>query len=350
LKRRSIGIAVIGSVLWLSALARAQSPAPPETVVAWGESTAVRENPSGARGEALEKALSSVNFLQAEKLVAPSVWSEVADVVGRRLAGDPRPYIQDFRVLREERSGDKLRIEVGAVPRVGKLREELLRWGILYDRPRRPRIAVAMIHARRPGGPMQGAPSPQWTGLLAARLRSLGFSVHELGIQPPSGMSNGIEGADLVVTGFVSAYGDRAVSADLSGSAGNPPVELARLQSSFPLEGGADLASGLIVSGLLENLLPAWFRAHGEGKEYSVGFTGVKSYKQYTEISGTFQSGRNGFASGMERAYSAGKVVFRVVFGGSVEELAAALASLPLTEGRVEVTGISGDTVSATVR
>ena len=113
---------------------------------------------------------------------------------------------------------------------------------------------------------------------------------------------------------------------------------------------GPDVAAGLVASALLENMLPAWFRVSGDGREYVVGFSGVKSYKQYQEISGVLNSGRDGFASGVERTYAPGAVSFAVVYGGPVTDLAQALGRIQITDGRIAVTEALGQTVSVTIR
>jgi hypothetical protein len=345
-----LGIAVFGasSVVWAVAFAQTQEVS--KAIEASAEVAVVKRNVAGARDEALQKALSSVNLQLAEKLVPVSVWVDNQDIVVKRLTGDPRPYIQDFRVLQEGSAGGVLRIEVSAVPRAEKLREDLLKWGILYDRARRPVIGVAMLEDRRPGTGTKGNPSPQWTARLVKRLRGLGFLVNEVRERiRPKGAPEA-DPNDVIVSGIVSPYGDRAVSVQLAASSVKPPAELAKVRGSFPMDEGPDAAAGLIASAFLENLLPAWFRASGEGREYSVGISGLKSYKQYQEIAAIFNSGRDGFASGVERTYASGFVSFSVVYGGSMADLVAVLGKIQVSGGRIQVTDVMGQSVSATIR
>jgi hypothetical protein len=253
-------------------------------------------------------------------------------------------------VLREGSAGGVLRIEVSAVPRTEKLRGELLKWGLLYDRSRRPRIGVSLFEGRRSPTGAPGVFSAKWTGRLVERLRGLGFPGSEVAPQARRVDSSGMETHDVVVSGSASVYGNQAVSVDLSAARGNPLTEIAKIQGSFPLDEGPAVAAGLIASALLENLLPAWFRVNGDSREYAVRISGLKSYKQYLEISGVVNSGRDGFASGMERTYAPNEVTFTLAYGGSVTDLVQALGRIRLTEGSVAVTEVSGSTVSATIR
>lgn len=337
MRKRSIGIVGICSLWMLAAPAFGEAPT---GVVASAEVPVVNSNVAKARKEALTEALVSVNLSQAERMVSPSVWLENQDIVSAKLSGDPRPFIKDFRV-RAKASDGVMRVEVSAAPREERLRTELLKWGILYDRARRPRIEMIPLEEQRTGSGLTTDRSTQWTTRVAQRLRGMGFLV----VDASSGHLS-----DIAIGGYVSAYKDQAISISLSGFQKSPSLELAKVQGSYPVDQGPDLAAGLAVSALLEKLLPAWFRVSGEGKEYAIEISGIKSYKQYTEIRELFNSGRGGFASGKEGTYAPGAVTFRVVYGGAVKDLVSALTRVRLSGGQIQVVEASGQTVSATVR
>ncbi|MFH1262053.1 MAG: hypothetical protein V1495_01230 [Pseudomonadota bacterium] len=327
----------------------AQTNDAPVPITASGDSPIAKANAATAREAALDKALISACMTQSQVLIPPALWTANQDIVLARLSVDPKPYIQDFRVLKEERSRDAMKLSVSAVPRVEKLRSDLVRWGILYDRTTRPRLGLQNLEKRAPGS-RKGVPSSDWTRKVARRLVGLGFTVDELGSEARKSASPGTESHEIEITGALTFAGGKTVTGSLSGYRVKPPAELARAQGSFSLESGEDQAAGLMASALLENVLPAYFRSIGEGRDYRIILSGMKSYRQYSEVRDYLNSGRGGFSSAIEKAYAPSRATFAVVFNGSAAELGRALGLLALTEGRILVTAVTETEVAGEIR
>jgi hypothetical protein len=81
------------------------------------------------------------------------------------------------------------------------------------------------------------------------------------------------------------------------------------------------------------------------GSTYSVVIAGLKNYAPHKELKELFNSNTDKFQSGRESEFAQGKIVFKVVFSGSLSELASRLNSVQLSGATLRVVAAQGTEV-----
>lgn len=324
MNRRLIGIALVSSG-WITGLF-GQTPLPsPDASTAVGEAKVTGGNLAEARNSATEEAMKGVVLNAALGFLSNDAGQRNRDVVLSRVATPPRRFIQDYKLIRETPSVDVMQVELRAVPLKDKIREEMIRWGILFDRAHRPKFNLLTLQEQADRSSAKHSPSLKWTRLLASRLRGLGFVVEE-----GKGNARGGE-ADITLWGTLQTTGKNDLRANLQAAIEKPTTKLLAMQESFSFEDSEATIAGGMATLLLEKTLPAWFVQSGEGRVFDVTIDGLTSAKPYKEILDALNSGKGGFSSGFERMYAPGTITFASVYDGTSRELAEALLKLPLS-------------------
>ena len=136
MKERFNGIVAVFSCVLLIAtavFAEAQTQ-----ISAEGEAEIVSGNRANARSQALETAMIEGLLSAASGLTTPFVSQNARDILGAVIAERPQQFVRNYKLVSEEVKGGTLRIRVTLKLKIEELRGELSKYGLLYDRARRP--------------------------------------------------------------------------------------------------------------------------------------------------------------------------------------------------------------------
>ena len=112
----------------------------------------------------------------------------------------------------------------------------------------------------------------------------------------------------------------------------------------------SSLTAGMIAIGALRVALPRWVQHVGGGRLFTVSVSGMKTYQQYTSVKDLLSSGSSGFSSAKEIAYAQGRVVFKVVYSGTIEKMARAINGAKVANRTLRVDGTQGTSMNVTFR
>jgi hypothetical protein len=341
LRRRFNGIVAACSVLFFTSTSFAAEQEPKADVRVTGSSPIIAQNAVKARSDAVDQAMVEAALSAASELLTTEIFAQNKDVLNELFSAKPKSWIQDYKVLNENRSDPKkIEVVLSVVPNRKRLREELSRMGILFDRSKRPTLVMYFLTEPIPGkkGASVTSGSKSWTRRVASRLQRLGYNVDVVETIRPDQPRYW----DIVVDGVISQFRNRAISFELHGVHMKTKTDLGRVQARFNLDDRLDLIAGMGAIRLLGQVLPEWFRQTGEGRTFSVTVVGLKSYAAYKDLKDFFNSGASGFTSARESMISQGVVSFDVMYDGEMAGLMKAMRSLKIKTASFNVTE-SGD-------
>jgi len=331
---RLIGIVLISNAL-ISHLGFAQSKERIRSFVGEGESEISKGNSLKARKEALHNAMISAVESFTQTIVPTSILNENKEMIARRFFKDVHPYVQDYKILSDQVTGHSLQIKVQIVPNEQSLKNDLSRYGILYEQSRRPRIGIHPIIERKQVISAKKAPSSIWTHQVVKGFRRLGFDAQEITAidNRPAASTRKVDNPpfDLILSGFYSLYANNVISFALEATISNSTENSAKIQETFPINDPSELIGGILSTSALEAALPIWLRSTSQGNEYYIVMSGLKNYQIYKELRETLNSPRYGFSSGYEQTYAPSRVTFKVSFNGSVQDLVKAIGKIQLS-------------------
>jgi hypothetical protein len=314
-------------------------------VTADGSVDVLAGNVARARTEAVKAAMAAGLLKASSDLLTSDVFASSQDILRAVFADNPKALIQDYRLLKEGHPGPAtLAVQISIVPDSRKLKEDLIRLGILFDRSKRPTILLNPIEERA-GAKKLGttAVSKAWTHRIIQRLGGLGYKVESPGAPDQ-------KGADITAFGLISKFQGKAVTFEFQGVASATKTDLGKVQGRYDLSQPPELIAGLAATQMLSQILPAWFRLAGEGRTYDVLVTGIKSNAAYKELRDLFNSGAGGFTSGKESMYAPGAVGFEVLYDGNVNGLARAMAAFRMHGTSLKVTEVTERSVRIEAR
>lgn len=338
---RSIGTALAFSLSFTP-------PATPQTrsmsvkaVNAIGEAPILKRNQAVARSQAIQNAMVQAFGALAQEMLSPVFVQTNQDVLWEKVEKSPRRYVRDYKLLGQSVEEEMFYVETEMMMRVGMVREDLVRWGMIYDGVRRPKFGIFPLMEKKTLNSTRGNPSLVWTARLANRLRGMGYEVEEIRTKAVDASSV----YDIGISGSFSTYGDKNFSASLHLARRKPSQNLARLNVSFPLSKEKELVVGLLALNALQRVLPAWFRQTGEGRQYALIVRGLKSFADYEKLLDSLHSSQEGFLSAKEKIYSPGEVTFQVLYNGSLNKFVGSLNRIRLAKLRFNITEAQGNTV-----
>jgi hypothetical protein len=318
--------AACSALLWASA-AGAQPEPRQKSFTATGKAASGGADTSRGRSAALDDALAQALVAASGELLPRDVHSANGDLLLALLSENPRRWIQDYRILKEGKGDREIELTASVSPNWAGLRTRLTETGLLFERARRPVLAVRTLRERIPRKEAAvTASSTAWSRRLVARLKGLGYTAELL---PPEREPDP-NAADLAVAGTLSRYEGKAASFEFQLTSLKPREELGRVRGRFDLKDPDDRIAGLTASMVLGGALAGWARATGEGQSFEVTVAGLRSFSAYQEVRSFLNSGSGGFSSAREAAISKGTITFDVVFDGTLADLTRALRGLKL--------------------
>ncbi len=317
MKKQFIGI-VLGCSFFLYALS-GQS-APYEEVRVVGETEVVGQNYASAREEAIGEAMNEGILKVSEDFFNPSQFSQIKDIIEVRLGEKRRRLVKDYRLLGETRKGGNLEVELLVVPLKDQVRRELIRWGILFDRIKRPTFFIQ---------PFEGSQGAIWAQRIQNRLADLGYL-----------SASSKEEADVLLSGEIGKEGRKSIPAQITIEMKNVQKRSSRRKVSLQKEWEEREMAGFLATAALGKVIPPWLKMVGSGRVYEIEVSGLRNNLPLRELRKMLNSDEWGFSEGKDAEYSAGSVVFETVFDGEMGKLVKTLAQMKVAGDSLKVVDV----------
>jgi hypothetical protein len=392
------------ALLTMAAAVRAAEPA---VVEATGEAAITGGNKILAKERATEDALRSAVEQAAGTLVSSATEVKNSQLVSDRILTRASGYVQKYEVLGSKVEGTTVQVRLRATVGLDKLADDLAAIGLALARKGMPRIALLIAEQRideiKPAAwwGNQGGRGAAAGGLkidqrvaengliaawqpagftfvdmdaLAGSVRQAGIVTADLNAEQVREIKN-LSGCDVVITGSAMALKEHDVAnmtqqisgllSKVTGATCTANVSVRALNADngeilataeanersydkSPLACGRDAtekATKKLAVELKQRLLATWSRQLDAGTRLTLKVAGVETLGHLNALMARLKDSVRGVKDVQQRRFQAGSADLDVTVTGTAQAFASELEEQVVKGKRVEVTGLSANTV-----
>lgn len=359
-----------------------------------GVGVIVANNTAQARDQAIQDALRLAVEQAAGTMVSSETLVQNYEVLRDQVYSQSQGYIRHYEVTNETTEGNLYRVTVQAAVAMGNLKNDLAALGLLMARKKMPRVMI-MVAEQNIGmhyysywwGLRAGTADLTVTeNVLMQKLTGKGFHIVDHGVASKKisikdpykieFLSNdavrsigNLYDAEVVIYGkalaklagsvmgssMKSAQADvslRVVNTD-SGQVIASATHHAAAVHPNEVTAGAEalkLATEAISDQLLDQIVKRWSQDLSSGSLIRLEISGIPSYTHLVKFKETLQQRIRGVKGVYQRDFDAGQATLDVTVPSSSQQLADELALIDFGGFRVDITGLTQNTIDLTIK